>query len=306
MMKNMSIRNRILLGVVAVNLLGAIAVVVYLHQSYQASLETAVAKTTNQGLAAWEQLKGLDTDLEPTENPAEVARILAGMKEITDAEYGFLLYKETTTAEDYAAARESLGLPDNWSEGESYAQLISTNDELAADMDFNVAPDSVPEMGKTVGIENGACSKACHDGVTGEGDYWTVRWSNDSSSRAHAVLPVVNADNVPVGVVYGIEDISSIADNARSTMVQTFLMIAITFVVATLFIGGLVDTLIFRRLARTIRTIEDMSVRVAGGDFDAHFVPDGTTDEIGRFEEFFARLMDLMSATLKSLAKKGA
>jgi hypothetical protein len=46
-----------------------------------------------------------------------------------------------------------------------------------------------------------------------------------------------------------------------------------------------------------------MSVRVAGGDFDAQFVPDGTYDEIGEFEEFFARFMDLMSQTLKSLVR---
>jgi hypothetical protein len=41
---------------------------------------------------------------------------------------------------------------------------------------------------------------------------------------------------------------------------------------------------------------------VAGGDFDAHFEPDGTSDEIGTFEAFFARFMDLISATLKSLS----
>jgi HAMP domain-containing protein len=48
--------------------------------------------------------------------------------------------------------------------------------------------------------------------------------------------------------------------------------------------------------------IEDLSMRVAGGDFDAHFQPDGSSDEIGQFESFFARFMDLISATLKSLS----
>ena len=50
-------------------------------------------------------------------------------------------------------------------------------------------------------------------------------------------------------------------------------------------------------------SIEEISIRVAGGDFGAHFQPDGTTDEIGRFEEFFARFMDLIAGTLKSLMK---
>ena len=34
-----------------------------------------------------------------------------------------------------------------------------------------------------------------------------------------------------------------------------------------------------------------------------HFQPDGTNDEIGRFEQFFARTMDLVSSTLKSLSQ---
>jgi HAMP domain-containing protein len=64
------------------------------------------------------------------------------------------------------------------------------------------------------------------------------------------------------------------------------------------------ETLVFRRLNKMIESIEDISVRVAGGDFDAHFVADGSMDEIGQFEQFFARFMDLISATLKSLINR--
>ena len=49
-----------------------------------------------------------------------------------------------------------------------------------------------------------------------------------------------------------------------------------------------------------ISTMEDLSVRVAGGDFSAQYEPDGSNDEIGQFEQFFAKLLNLMSQTLKS------
>ena len=57
-MKNRSIRTRILAGVLIVNVLGAVAIVVYLHQSYSGGIDDTAARTASQGLAAWEQIKG--------------------------------------------------------------------------------------------------------------------------------------------------------------------------------------------------------------------------------------------------------
>ena len=44
--------------------------------------------------------------------------------------------------------------------------------------------------------------------------------------------------------------------------------------------------------ADEIATMEDLSMRVAGGDFDAKFIPDTANDEIGRFEQFFAKFLE--------------
>jgi len=303
-MKNLSIRTRILTGVVAVNLIGAIVVMVYLHQSYVSQIDATVAETVQGGAAAWEQIKGPDATVDPLGQPDEVARVMSAMSEVTGATYGFMVEKAAIDAEEYAAAREALGQPSNWDEGEDYALLTTTNGDLADDMQFSLAPDSVPEAGKTIGVENGACSKMCHSSLGEGGDYWGVRWSDDSHSRSHGVFPVYGASNDPLGVIYSIEDISVHADAARSTMVRTLIVIGVTLFVATLLIGWMVDAWVFRRLARTVASIQDLSIRVAGGDFDAHFKPDGTADEIGSFEQFFANLMDLMSSTLKSLVQK--
>ncbi len=303
MMKNSSIRSRILAGVVVVNLLGALAVVVYLHQSYSKSIDTAATVVATQGIAAWDQIKGVDTTLDPLADPAEAARVLEGMKEITGVDYGLMVDKPLVEQDAYVAAREQLGLASNWDERGDYALLVTTENAPELLMQFSLPPSDVPEMGKGIGIENGACSKLCHDGLTGEGDYWTTRWSSDSISRAHGAFPIMGGDGQPVGIVYAVQNITTRANDAKTSMIQTLIVIGLTLLVATLFIGFLVDTLVFKRLRAMMASIESISMRVAGGDFDAQFVPDGTNDEIGKFEQFFAEFMGLISTTLKSLLK---
>jgi HAMP domain-containing protein len=301
-MKNLSIRTRILAGVLLVNVLGAVAIVVYLHQSYSSSIDDTAARTASQGLAAWEQIKGPGTEIDPLGSPELVAPLLERMKNVTGAEYGLMIDKAVIGGESYAAVRDSLGLPNNWDERDTYALLAATDEAASERMQFAVTPEAVPEAGKAVGIENGACSATCHNTVTGEGDYWAVRWSTDSASRAHAVFPIADASGEPVAAMYAIEDISAQADAARASMIRTLTVIVITLVAMTLVIGGLVDVLVLRRLGRTSAAIHDLFVRVAGGDFHAQFEPDGTTDEIGSLEESFSEFMDLVSSELESLS----
>jgi HAMP domain-containing protein len=300
-----SVRSKILGGVVIVNLLGAMAVVVYLHQTFSSGLDDTAALMATHSVAAWEQLGGGAALADPVAAQDKVKSLLEKMKAITGAEYGFLLDKKTTTKDAYAKMREARNVPDDWDERETYA-LLSVTDEAAGDkMQIEATPDSVPESGKLVGVENGACSRTCHNSIQGSGDYWAVRWSTDRKTRGHAVFPVTGARGEPVGLVYGIQDMSKQADGARTSLMQTLTVVGITLLVATLVIGGIVDSLVFKRLARMTASMEDIGLRVAGGDVNAHFVPDGSKDEIGELQTFFAQLMDLVSSTLKKLSEPG-
>lgn len=270
-MKNMSIRTRILAGVVLVNLLGAAVLVIYLHQSYSGDLETAVSKTGLHGLAAWEQLQP-EPAVDPVADPAGALKILNKMKAISGADYGLLVDKEGVDQVAYDTARQTLGEPSIWEEGgETYALLAATDEQAAEQMQFKPSPGDVPENSKVIGVEVGACSQACHSSVGGKGDYWTVRWSRDSKSKGHAVFPIFSAAGEPVGVIYAIEDISEQANAANKSLMKTLIAVAATLVIATLVIGMLVDILVLRRLARMTRHIQDASMRVAGGDFNAHY-----------------------------------
>lgn len=414
MMKNMSIRTRILVGVVAVNLIGIIVVMIYLHQSYSGGLDVSAEKSLSLSTVSWANIQELETqkltaaldglmanteyqrlvaandraglakatqplfetlksgsdithwyfetkdskvflrvhkpeqfddaierstflkakesesaaagldlgknaialrvvapyksasgaDLGFMETGQEVESFLERMKKETGADYALLLSKDTMDSEEYGTYRESLDLPNNWDERENYVLAGATSDAVAENATFEVAPGDVPETGKLIGIENGACSKTCHSGVAGDGDYWTVRWSNDSNSRAHVVFPVTDVNGAPVGVVYAVEDISKAADSAGDSLTRTLIVIVIGLVLATIMIAWMLERFVFSRLTRMITSMEDISMRVAGGDFEAHFTADGTTDEIGHFESFFAKFLDLMTGTLKMFTKQ--
>lgn len=303
-MRNWSIRTRIMLGVILVNLIGMVVVMVYLHESYSGGLDVTEQKSATLGVSAWNTLVEVSSDEmgSITERDGAMKHVEA-LKAITGAEYGLLISKSAIDEAAYAAQAEAAGVPNSWDERENYVLLASTDDAISDEMNLQATPDSVPEIGKIVGVENGACSKMCHGAVGGEGDFWAVRWSDDNKSRGHVVFPVVNDAGTPIGIVYSIEDISAQADAAKTTMVNTGLVIVVGLLAATLLIGLMLNALVFKRLDRMVTSIEEISIRVAGGDFGAHFEPDGTTDEIGQFEQFFARFMDLISNTLKSLMK---
>lgn len=305
-MKNTSIRAKILLGVVLINVLGAAAVVVYLHQSYSSGLDDAAFKEIVQSQAAWNNIQDL-SPVKITVDPAYLAQNpdwLERMKAQTGMDYFLMLDKSVTDQEAYVKAREEANLGDNWDEQEVYVTALSTSDSLYDEAYFTIPAADVPETGKLTGIENGSCTKTCHDNLgEQDGGYWTIAWSDDEESEAHGVSPVSDVDGNVLGVLYSVENITDSANAAKDSMIRTLVVIGITLLVATLVIGGLLDTLVFKRLGRMITSMEDISMRVAGGDFDAHYTAEGPDDEIGKFEQFFAQFMDLISMTLKSLMK---
>lgn len=414
-MKNWSIRTKIMLGVLVVNVIGILVVMVYLHQSYSGGLDVTASKSLSLSSTAWtniqeletrklasvlysleanptwqaqfaaknrsaltastestfEQLKGIgevthwyfetedgkvflrahkpeqfDDEIDrPTyikaketdalsagldlgknaialrvvapytsesgskigfmEVGQEVDGFLARMKKETGDDYVLLLDKTNMDAESYAEMREANDLANNWDERENYVVAGATSDAAEQFAQFDVPSADVPDTGKVVGIENGACSKLCHGGMKGEGgDYWAVRWSQtEGKSSAHSVFPVTDVSGNQIGIVYGIEDISKQADSAKSSLVRTLVVIVSGLILAFMFIAWMLSRYVFSRLNRMITSMEEISIRVAGGDFTAHFEPDGSGDEIGKFEGFFAKFMDLMANTLKMLTK---
>ena len=304
-MKNMSIRTRILAAVVVINLIGAVAIVVYLHQSLSGGLDVWAQESLTVGTSSWAELSQLGVvKSDSLADPKAALAYVEALKQISGANYGLMMDKLALNQDAYAKAVQANGLPNNWNERDNYVLVAATDKSLADKMQLNtVTADAVPKDGTVIGIENGSCTALCHQTLHGQGDFWKVSWSDDNQSRAHVVFPIADGAGKIVGVVYSIEDISSQAESAKTVIYQTMTAILATFLVATLLIGMLLDLWVFRRLNSMIEHMEDLSMRVAGGDFYAKFTPGGSNDEIGKFEQFFERFFELVTATLRSLSK---
>lgn len=302
-MRNLSIRTRILASVVLVNVLGAMVLMIFLHQSYADSLVESANGTAAQGLAAWEQLSPPD-GFHPIAEPSRAQQVLSEMKSVTGAEYALFVYEDAVDEGAYIHARESIDQPSLWDEDSAYALLASTDSAAIADMRFEAAPTDLADEGALVGMTNGACWSVCHSGAPKDSTFWRIRPGDDGLSSAHAALPVYAGGAEPIGIIYAIEDLSVQADQSASALTRTLLAVALTLIAAALTIGALIDALVLKRLARMTDHMQDISMRLAGGDLDAVFQPDGTTDEIGSFETFFSDFIALVSTTLKQLANR--
>lgn len=303
-MRNLSIRTRILASLIIVNLLGAVVLMVFLHQSSASSLVESGNETANRVHAAWHQLSPPD-GFHPLAEPSRAQQVLGEMKSVTGADYALLVWEDAVDQSAYISARESIGEPSAWDDESAYALLASTDPDAAATIEFEVAPSELDEDGALIGLANGACWQACHGGEPADSDYWRIRPGDDGQSAAHAVLPIYAGGSEPVGIIYAIEDLSLQADQSATALSRTLLAVGLTLLVAVLTMGALIDILVLRRLKRMTEHMENISMRLAGGDFEAVFEPDGATDEIGSFEKFFADFISLVSATLRQLANRG-
>jgi hypothetical protein len=76
-------------------------------------------------------------------------------------------------------------------------------------------------------------------------------------------------------------------------------------ILASVLVYPIVDRLIFRRLRSMMGTMEDMSVRLAGGDYKVAYVQKSPRkDEIGGFETFFGDFLRLVGNTLRTLSDR--
>jgi HAMP domain-containing protein len=305
-MKNLNIRTKILTGVVLLNLLGALFIVVYLHQSLSGGLDVWAQESLDVGSASWTEVSGMAADeYGDISDPQNALKYMEALKGISGADYGLMMDKGAVNQKAYVAKLEASGKPSNWDERDNYVMVAVTDDALAEKMQLKTTTaEDVPEIGKIVGIENGSCTALCHKTIQQEGDFWKVAWSDDGNSRTHTVFPVTDKSGKQVGVVYSIDNITPQAEEAKAVIYGTMIAIGLTLLAVTLGIGAMLDLWVFKRLNYMITSMEELSVRVAGGDFYAKYTTSGRNDEIGKFEKFFERFLDLMTATIRSLVDK--
>jgi hypothetical protein len=171
----------------------------------------------------------------------------------------------------------------------------------AARNDWNVFPDVVvvnstadDALVDAAAVAAGGAATQVLDEVTREG-----------ASFVRGVFPVRDASGAVVGGVVVRHDVTALRAGMERDLVRALVVLVALALLACGLVFVLVDRLIFRRLARMMATMQDLSTRVAGGDYGVgeavHLEHD---DEIGRFEAFFGEFLTLVGNTLRTLSER--
>lgn len=212
----------------------------------------------------------------------EIDQFLEQIREQTGDDVALLLLKEPMDAAAWAEYRAGKGLRDNWNDNEAFVVASSSSDRVAADAisaDADIA--ALPQAGQTF------------DNV-----------EEDGLAIARGMFPVRDAAGETIGAVYVRHDITQTAAALRAERLTVLAFVLGMMFLVTVIIMFLMDRLVFKRLNGMIEGMQEISTRLAGGDFDVHYAGTGSADEIGRFEEFFARFIDMVGGTFKQFTKK--
>jgi len=210
----------------------------------------------------------------------EIEGFLTGIKEQTGDDVGLLLAKGSMDSSGWAAMRESAKLDNNWEAQKDYVLAATTDPDAVDQMKFSGALDAVPDEGEILG-----------------------EYTVGGRQEVHGVFPVKDAAGARIGLIYVKHDITPVAVALRDSMIKVLGAVLAMLVIVLAVVIILMNSLVFGRLDHMIAGMEAISTRVAGGDFDVHFESSGKSDEIGKFEEFFAGFITLMASTLKQFSE---
>ncbi|HEX9399530.1 MAG TPA: cache domain-containing protein [Anaeromyxobacter sp.] len=209
----------------------------------------------------------------------EIDHFLVRMKAQTGDEYGLLVEKAFLDERAWAATRE--GRRNNWDDRPRTVVVDTTTPDEAI-IDFEGDLSSVPERGLLLEEDE-------HDGRT----------------FVRGIVPVKDAAGRRVGGLFVRHDISALHASSLEARRGIYLvLLAVAAVLAALLVR-LVNGLVFRRLDRMVATMEGLSARLAAGDYDVVAPRATANDEIGRFEEFLGRFLQVVAGILKQLRRRG-
>jgi methyl-accepting chemotaxis protein len=205
----------------------------------------------------------------------EIGDFLSLVAEQTGDEYAFFLDKDSFEEENWAKARENAGLENDWSRYETVLLADSTFDDGAL-LEFPDTIATVPDGGVVLSTEDLA-----------------------GSSYVRGAFPVYEAGGEKVGAVLVLRDITSQMSEMSAAQNSVLASVLVLVVVVALVIIVMLNALIFRRLKAMIGHMEDLGLRIAGGDFTVPKVEVKSHDEIGEFERFFTDFLAIMATTLE-------
>ncbi len=209
----------------------------------------------------------------------EIGAFSSRLKEQTGFDLGVLLLKKHLKAEDWGSTRAALGLTNNWGDRpDVVVAQTTTKDEKI--LEYGGDLEQLPEEGLVLEELK-------------VGDRVLMR----------GLFRIQDATGASAGAVFVLRDITELNAAVAAARLGSLVIALVLVLLLSVAVWLVLDRLVFRRLAAMGEKLEELSLRVAGGDFDLDpgIAPDARADEIGRLEKFLAQFLVLIGGTLKSL-----
>lgn len=210
----------------------------------------------------------------------EIGTFSSRLKAQTGFDLGVLLTKRHLKEDDWAFTRAALKLRNNWADRPDVvvAQTTTSDEKI---LEFQGDLDAIPAAGLVL-----------------------EQLKTADKALMRGIFPIRDAGGRPVGAVFVLTDITELSAAVEAAQVEALLIAVVLVLVLAVIVWLVLDRLVFRRLAAMGARLEELSLRVAGGDFDIDtgIAPDSRADEIGRLEQFLAQFLVLIGSTLKALA----
>jgi HAMP domain-containing protein len=207
----------------------------------------------------------------------QMDHFLDRMKAQTGDDYGLLVDKAFLDEAAWAGTRGTSR--NDWAE-RNRTVLVDTTaaEEVTAGFDDDVA--SIPEAGVVLGEE-----------------------LRESRVFVRGIVPVKDAAGRRVGALFVRHDITLLHESMLAVRRSMYVALGAAAAALAALLLVLANRLVFRRLDRMIRSMHDLSARLAGGDYDVVAPRASGDDEIGRFEELFGRFLQVVAGLLKELSR---
>lgn len=209
----------------------------------------------------------------------EIDTFLTRMKAETGDEYGLVVEKKFLDEAAWAATRGARR--NNWGDDPETVLAQVTDAEapvVGASADLHALPD---------------------------GGRYLAPVERGSRLFVRGAVPVVDATGRKVGGMFVLHDVTALRDRMMAGQKGSALVVALVALGMLALLLVMFELLVFRRLVKMTAAMQDVSTRLAGGDYEVgNTVPTGAADEIGRFESFLGSFLTTIGATLRELEKR--
>lgn len=119
------------------------------------------------------------------------------------------------------------------------------------------------------------------------------------------LVPVRDAAGRQVGGLFVLHDVNALRDRVKGEHIRVIVLVGLLALTVLGLLLAMFEVLVFRRLQRMMSAMQDVSTRLAGGDYEVGgTLRPAAADEIGRFEAFLGSFLATIGATLRQLERR--